>query len=204
MIYSAKSEEQMAIRWGSALFSKMKKQYWDLPHVKDKPLIFAIADFHDNQSMLWSSTSRINYLYGIKQEHHFDKEGSLEIRSISADALIVENGIEIPSGFFSQPGAENISAVLMSSCGTLSKFNRMGRQCGFGGSNIQMVRIGQYYNPEPNATKPLKFIYVTVERQQMRVGVKDWNCFIILMRCALFLMITFQTLRVIGLKTGRL
>lgn len=41
-----------AIKFGSALYSKLTKRYWQLEHVKDKPLIFAIADFHQQRSML--------------------------------------------------------------------------------------------------------------------------------------------------------
>ena len=35
-----------AIRYGSALYSKLQKEYWELPHVSGKPLLIAIQDFH--------------------------------------------------------------------------------------------------------------------------------------------------------------
>jgi hypothetical protein len=38
----------------------------------------------------------------------------------------------IPAGFFRQPDAENVSAVLASNQATLTKFNRMGKIAGFG------------------------------------------------------------------------
>lgn len=49
-------ENAMPIRFGSSLYSKLQKKYWELPHVNGNPLVFAIADFHDDQSMIWSST----------------------------------------------------------------------------------------------------------------------------------------------------
>ena len=39
------------IKFGSALFSKLKKRYWEIPHIKDKPIVFAIADFHNPFSL---------------------------------------------------------------------------------------------------------------------------------------------------------
>jgi len=64
----AEQENAMPIRFGSPLYSKLQKRYWDLPHVTGHPLVFAIADFHDDQSMLWSSTSLIDYLYGFRYD----------------------------------------------------------------------------------------------------------------------------------------
>ena len=37
----------------------------------------------------------------------------------------------MPSGFFDEPGAANVSAVIFSNAGTLSKFDRMGIIAGF-------------------------------------------------------------------------
>ena len=35
-------EHVIPVKFGSPLYSKLKKKYWDLPHVKGKPLVFAI------------------------------------------------------------------------------------------------------------------------------------------------------------------
>lgn len=61
---------------------------------------------------------------------------------------------EIPSGFFFLPGAENVSAVLFSNSGTISKFNRMGLLAGFGAGRAQMIRKGFAYEPNPDAAAP--------------------------------------------------
>ncbi|MCG8450861.1 MAG: hypothetical protein MI725_14945, partial [Pirellulales bacterium] len=114
---------------GSALFSKLQKQYWNLPHVTGKPLVFAIADFHDDQSMLWTATALHEYLYGVRHESHHGESGELVVDPIQILTHKVGEK-EVPSGFFFQPDTENVSAVLFSASGTISKFNRLGRQAG--------------------------------------------------------------------------
>lgn len=46
----AANANEMPIRFGSPLFSKLNKRYWLLDHLRGKPLILAIADFHDDLS----------------------------------------------------------------------------------------------------------------------------------------------------------
>jgi transposase-like protein len=147
-------ENDTPLLFGSALFDKMKKKYWEKDHVKNKPFIIAIADFHDDMSMTWSYNALLNYLYGYKYEHSYDANGKLVVKPIKIDNYKKKNGAEIPSGFFFQPESENVSAILFSSCGTLSKFNRMGKQAGFGSTKNMLIRHGTYFNHEPNASKP--------------------------------------------------
>jgi hypothetical protein len=142
-----RQESEMPIRFGSPLFSKLKKRYWELDHVKDIPLVFAIADFHDDQSMLWSSTALINYLYGVKHDFYFDGDGKLVITPLKIDTHEI-GGKRVPSGFFFQPEAENISAVMFSASGTISKFSRMGRQAGYG------ARCGHEANRDLSRSQP--------------------------------------------------
>ena len=47
--------------------------------------------------------------------------------------------------------------------GTISKFNRLGRQAGFVSPTVTMIRTGTCYNHEPNAIEPLMFRYVVDE-----------------------------------------
>lgn len=153
-----KHKDEMPIKFGSPLFSKLKKEYWKLDHVKGNPLVFAIADFHDDQSMQWSSNALINYLYGVKHEFSHDKDGKLIISALKIEKHQVGDKI-IPSGYFFQPDAENVSAVLFSASGTISKFNRIGRQAGFGPDNIIMHRFGTHHDHDPNASLPKQFAY---------------------------------------------
>lgn len=153
-----KTLNEMPIRFGSPLYSKLQKKYWELDHVAGNPLVIAIADFHENQSMLWTSTALINYLYGVHHDHHYDESGKLVITRQKIDKHIVGTK-EIPSGFFFQPNCENISAIMFSASGTISKFNRMGKQAGFGESDVRLFRMGTYHDHDPNASLPKMFTY---------------------------------------------
>ena len=148
------------IKFGSALYSKLSKQppYWTLGHAADHALIFAVADFHTPQSMLWTSSGLQRYLFGYHHEHELDDQGELVIRPMKIDFHRYGDK-EIPSGFFFQPGAENVSAVLHSNSGTLSKFGRMGRLAGFEAPGITTFREGLAYDHRPNATSPRRFAH---------------------------------------------
>lgn len=155
-------EHLFPIRFGSPLYSKLNKRYWELPHVSGHPLVFAIADFHDDQSMLWTSTSLINYLYGVSQSFHYSDLGELVISPQKLSAHKVGEK-EIPSGYFFQPDAHHVSAILFSASGTISKFNRVGRQAGFKAPNVLMVRMGTRHDSDPVAASPKLFRYIVDE-----------------------------------------
>jgi hypothetical protein len=162
---NASLENEMPIRFGSALYSKLRKKYWDLAHVAGKPIVFAIADFHEKRSMLWSHSALIPYLYGVKHDWHRDKDGN--VVTTTTPIASHKEGIKcIPSGFFNQPDAEKVSAVLFTACATINKFNRMGRQSGFGDPSIIMQRMGTCYDEDPKAAEPKIFSYRVDETSQ--------------------------------------
>jgi hypothetical protein len=143
-------EQVIPMRFGSALFSKLKKthkgmRYWELPHVAGHPFIIAIQDFHALGAMSWSSSALAEYLYGIRQTERTNADGAAEIISEQVDSYRWD-GKEVPAGFFRQPETENISAVLANPEGTFSKFNRMGYLAGFGDRDIRMIRDGICYH----------------------------------------------------------
>lgn len=151
------------IRFGSALYSKLNRRppktpYWELEHVRGYPLIFAIADFHEDQSMTWTSPALLEYLYGMTHDFLYDENGHLVITPLELKTHEY-NGKKIPSGFFFQKDAENVSAVLFSSSGTLSKFNRMGLLAGFGLANQKIYRTGVKHRHDANAALPTPFFY---------------------------------------------
>lgn len=159
----------MPIKFGSPLYSKLKKRYWEKEHVKGKPLIFAIADFHMDQSMLWSSTALSNYLYGHYHEFHHDDSGQLVISPIKIE-FHEHNGKKIPSGFFFTDDAEHVSAVLFSASGTISKFLRMGKIAGFGDPVVKMIYSGMKHRMDPNASVPDTFIFKVDEKYEESWG----------------------------------
>lgn len=155
---------RVPIRFGSALYSKLnrKNKYWDLQHVKGHPLVFAVADFHEDQSMTWTSPALLEYLYGVTHDFIFDDTGQLVITPLEIK-IHEYMGKEIPSGYFFQPEAENVSAVLFSASGTIAKFNRMGRLAGFGLPNQRIFRTGVKHRHDANAAMPDAFFHEVKE-----------------------------------------
>lgn len=151
---------KVPIKFGSALYSKLtrKTPYWEMQEVKGHPLVFAIADFHEAQSMTWTSQALLEYLYGVTHDFHLDGHGQLIISPLKIETYEFD-GKKRPSGFFLQTNSENVSAILFSSSGTISKFNRMGKLAGFGLENHVMHRYGLRHKHDPNAFAPEPFFF---------------------------------------------
>lgn len=150
----------MPIKWGSALLSKLRKKYWEKEKVAGLPLIFAIHDFHGPGSMTWSLPALSDYLYGVRCDGNGDDQPVDSHRYGSKT---------IPSGFFSQPDAENVAAVLASNEATLAKFNRMGKIAGFGDPKISMARIGVLLRSDPPQREPFTLPI------EIGVASEDWS-----------------------------
>jgi hypothetical protein len=157
--------DYLPIRYAGPLTAKLSKRYWEKPHVSGKPLIFAIQDFHEPLSMTWTRSALPTYLYGLTHEPYRNADGTLDIRAIPVGSH--EWGSKkVQPGFFSFPGAENVSAVLFNSSGTISKFDRMGVAAGFGPLNVVLIRKGFAADPDPNASEPVPFLHVVSEGYQ--------------------------------------
>lgn len=148
----------LPIKLGSALYSKLQKEYWTLPHMKGFPLVLAVESFHSDDALVFSSGALHTYLYGTNWDWWHDGAGTLQ-----AEAVEIERHFhgkkEIPSGFFSLPGAQHISGVLFSNHGTYAKFNRLGHHGKYRDPRLQMHRIGVAYDPDPNSVRPVEFAY---------------------------------------------
>jgi len=155
-----KLKNEAPLLFSSALFDKVKKKYWEKEHVKGLPFIIAIADFHDTMSMTWTFSALLEYLYGHTYKHNFDNDGNIIVEAVKVGNYKKPNGTEIPSGFFLQQENENISAILFSSCATISKFNRMGKQAGLGSEKSTLIRTGSFHDHTPNADKPRLITYI--------------------------------------------
>jgi hypothetical protein len=149
---------ELPIRFGSPLLSKLNKRYWELGHCRDIPLVIAIEAFHDEESLALSENALAQYAYGLRQSAGWSVTGALEIKTTELCEHDV-GGKKIPSNFFGQPDTEHISAVLFTNSGTFSKFARMGYQTGFGCEVIDITRSGFCFNPDPDAMDPTFFSY---------------------------------------------
>jgi len=146
----------IAHRFANALTAKLEKRYWGLEHVKNHPLVFAIADFSAPASMLWTYNALPMFLYGYEYDWHKDAQGKLVIKPKKIEKHVYK-GREIPSAFFCWDDAENISAVLFSNSGTISKFNRIGKIAGFGSPRTRMIRLGECVRHDTDSATPDRF-----------------------------------------------
>lgn len=157
----------MPMKFGSSLMSKLNKtdaqgrHYWEREETKDKPFVLAVADFHKQAeqdqlgSMTFTHSALWPYLYGHRVEWEM-KDGQLITRAVKNSSHTFGTK-SIPSGFFDQPGAENVSAVLFSNAGTIAKFDRMGVVAGFAAPEHKYFRMGFRFDPDPNATRGIWF-----------------------------------------------
>lgn len=159
-------KEYMPIKFGSALYSKLGKEYWAREHVRGKPFVLAVQDFSSPGSMVFTRTGLEIYLYGYDHDWSHDENGKLLIRPRRVTAHTWESKV-VPSGFFFLPGAENVSAVLFSNSGTVSKFNRIGLLAGFGSGRVEMIRQGFAYKHDDNSVAPEPFSKI--------VGASDYS-----------------------------
>jgi hypothetical protein len=155
---------ELVVRLGSALFSKLSKRYWELPHVAGKPLVLAIQNFASEEAQQLADTALLDYLYGLHTVGEVDADGRLEVRSEEITEHVGSK--TIPSNFFSIPDARHISAVLWTNSGTIAKFARMGFQQGLDSKNIHMIREGLRFVMDPDATEPAPFRYEVGSRME--------------------------------------
>lgn len=123
------TSERLPIKLGSPLFTKLNRRYWELEHVRGRPLLIAIESFAGGQSLWFADSSLASYLYGSRAIPWRLADGSLRVTTMP----LAEHRIgrkRIPSSFFNQPETENISAIIFSNSGTIAKFNRMALQEG--------------------------------------------------------------------------
>jgi hypothetical protein len=153
-----RNHNYVPIKLGSPLYSKLQARYWELPHVAGLPFVLAIEDFHDPSPFRDGSDLLARYLYG-QDEAVVSARGEALKRKLVVVREHRYGAKVVPSGFFTQPGAEHVSAVLFSNSGTAPKFARMGYDPARH-AFLRMVRWGTAVNHEPDAVVPLAFAYV--------------------------------------------
>lgn len=152
-------QDYMPMRFAGPLTKKLEKKYWERANVVGRPFIFAIQDFHAPGSMTISRTALPIYLYGMDWDWHHDIAGKLVIVPRKVESHQWGTKEPVPSGFFYQPGTENVSAVITNASATISKFDRMGVLAGFGSKRVRIVRRGTAAHPDPNSAAPQPFVH---------------------------------------------
>lgn len=156
--YSHYLANELPIKFGSPLYSKLNEGYWKLEQCAGKPFVLAIEAFFNEESLGFSENAISEYLYGQRQSADWTNDGVLEIQTESVDSH-TSGSKTIPSNFFEQPGTEHISAVVFTNSGTHAKFTRMGYQQGLGNDHFEIIRRGFSYTPDPNAKDATFFSY---------------------------------------------
>ena len=156
--YSHYLANELPMKLGSPLYSKLNEEYWKLKQCEGKPFVLAIEAFFNEESLGFSEHAISEYLYGQRQSADWTDDGVLEIHTESVESH-TSGSKTIPSNFFEQPGAEHISAVVFTNSGTHAKFTRMGYQQGFGTDHFEVIRRGFCYTPDPDAKDASFFSY---------------------------------------------
>lgn len=143
-----------AVRFAKTLRSKLQRAYEKLPHVRGSPYALALADFHGPSSMVWSREALPTYLYGqlpVILDGPAEKSASMQRLGHLRDHP------HIPAGLFSDESMKDLSAVIFSNAGTISKFNRMGFLAGFRLPGMTMRRAGILFDRRPGVLEPIDF-----------------------------------------------
>ena len=151
-------ENDLPMKFGSPLYSKLNLKYWELEHCKGKPFVLAIEAFFNEEALGFPESFISGYLYGQRQSAEWTSDGVLEIHTETVDSH-TSGAKTIPSNFFEQPDTEHISAVIFTNSGTHAKFTRMGYQQGFGIDHFEILRRGYSFAPDPEAKDPAYFFY---------------------------------------------
>ncbi|AEE53837.1 hypothetical protein [Haliscomenobacter hydrossis] len=174
--FQDESLKHYTIKIGSALFSKLNKNYQELNWVKDKPLLIALTPSHHVLSSFIPDYKLFEYLYGLNISTTITEKNEL----IGTIGPITEHSFgkkNIPSGFFNLPNSEFISGVVFINMSDFWKFNRMGYEKGFHTENIKMMHSGVCFNPKENSLSS-KFLYRVGNNSRMELwsdGVKIYH-----------------------------
>jgi hypothetical protein len=120
-----KAHEELAIRIRNAFVRKLQHAYWEESHIRGMPFILCVAPFHEPGSTNYVDEDLARYLFGAGRHVEWTEMQGVFRRETPVRRHRFE-GREIVSDFFgSEPGAENISAVLWCNQFTIPKFFRI-------------------------------------------------------------------------------
>jgi hypothetical protein len=158
--------EYLPTRFSGPLYAKLQKRYWERKGIEEIPFSIAIQDFHGELSMTYSQSALYEYLYGVRIDL-VEHEGVAQKVEVPVKSHVWGKK-QVPSGFFSLPDSEHISAVMFNAGGTLSKFNRMGISAGMGDESVTAVHEGTRFALD-NSGKEIPFSAPVTEGYE-----EDW------------------------------
>ena len=143
-----------ALRFAKTIGNKLDRKYDQLPHVRGKPFILALADFQAPASMVWSREALAAYLYG-EGAVSIEVGGSLQAVSLPRQYLLGPS--HFPAGLFSDSRHSELSAVIFSNACSLAKLNRVAVSGGGAPPGLRYTRIGRFFDRTPGALESIKF-----------------------------------------------
>ncbi|WP_217194222.1 hypothetical protein [Pectobacterium carotovorum] len=145
-----------AERFAKTIGNKLKRNYHELEHVRGKPFLIALADFHAPSSMTWSREALICYLYGIYPVVETDA-GEPFASAESVEKLLGKSAF--PAGLFADNQHSELSAIIFTNACSIAKLNRVGVSAGASTEGLKFTRIGEFFDRRPNALKGIPFCY---------------------------------------------
>jgi hypothetical protein len=123
--------DQATVRLANAIsgkYEKFSKQYSQLQHVVGKPFVLAVAPFEQPFFFMQLNRAINRVLFGYDGERNAEpgKSESQWMRTIKKP-----NGSDIPLAYFTNPGMENLSAILFSNTATFAKVQALTRSTDF-------------------------------------------------------------------------
>jgi hypothetical protein len=164
-----------AVRFAKTLGNKLERRYHELPHVRDKPFMIALADFQAPGSMLWSREGLIGYLYGegaVEVEEH----GRRVARPVSASVL--HGPTAFPAGLFANDDHAELSAVIFSNACSIAKMNRVMVSAGADPKGHRYTRVGRLFDRTPGALEGIPFCLDVTSPEYRRLwpqGYEPWS-----------------------------
>lgn len=171
--YTEATNNYYPIKFAGPLTEKLGKRYWEKENVKGKPFIIAIQDFHTPIAMTLSRDALPIYLYGFREGADFTNEKPTyeKVKTHQWGTKVIN------SNFFSFEGAENISAVIFNGSATMSKFNRIGLQAGFGSGNTTLIRSGIALERANNTVNPVDYQYIVSDNYRIETWAEGLEVF---------------------------
>ena len=164
-----------ALRFAKTLGNKLQRGYHEMEHVKGKPFMLAVADFHAPGSMLWSREGLIGYLYGEGAEPAL-VDGQRVARRIPASHL--QGPSAFPAGLFANAEFAELSAVIFSNACSIGKLNRVMISAGANPNGLRYTRTGRFFDRRPGALEGIPFcldITSDAYRRLWPQGYEPWS-----------------------------
>ena len=171
----ADEHQHFEINLTTPLGSKLQRGYDQMAHVKGKPFMLAVADFHAPASMLWSREGLIGHLYGEGAET-VEESGLPVARPLSASHL--HGPSAFPAGLFANADHAELSAVIFSNACSISKLNRVMISAGADPNGLRYTRVGKFFDCDPGALEGIPFCFDVASPEYRRLwpqGYEPWS-----------------------------